>query len=270
MPELPEMETYKNLLNEKIAGQVIQDVIINREKSVNLKPEQYQQELIGQKVNKVERRAKFLIFQLSSGKSLQLHLMLGGLMYLGNDLDNPRRTKQVILSFPHHKLYFIGLRLGYLDLLSEPALQEEFSDLGPEPLEENFTYEVFVSLLEKKRGMLKATLLNQKFIAGIGNCYSDEICYDAKLQPMKKIDELSEGDIKDLYSSLQGVLKKAIELGGYMEMPLYKGDTKTGGYNHRCQVYDREGEKCHRCGNVIIKMEISSRKTFYCPGCQKA
>lgn len=268
MPELPEMETYKRLLTEKLVHNVIKDVEVNRVKSINVQPAQFKSQLINVQLTEIHRRAKHLIFKLSSGKNLLLHLMLGGWMYIGSEADNPDRTKQVIISFGDKKLYFIGLRLGYLYLLTDGELEKELSDLGPEPLDHTLGFPAFRELIESRRGMLKTTFINQKFLSGIGNCYSDEICFEAGLLPMKKADELDEDEIKILYQSMKGVLTRAIQFGGYMEEPLFKGDTKTGGYNEQCRVYDREGEPCLRCSSPIVKEEISSRKTFYCANCQ--
>lgn len=268
MPELPEMETYRQLLGRQLTGLMITEAEINREKSINVPPAEFTRQVQNSTITSIDRRAKHLIFRLSSGKNLLLHLMLGGWMYLGNDEDNPDRTKQVILSFGSRKLYFIGLRLGYLHLLSAEELEKDFEELGPEPLDPGFTAASFAQLLEKKRGMLKTSLVNQHFIAGIGNCYSDEICHQAGLLPMRKIEELSEMEKSRLYSAIKTVFANAIQSGGYMDEPLFKGDLITGGYNERCMVYDRKGESCLRCGSQIVKEEISSRKTFYCPGCQ--
>lgn len=268
MPELPEMETCRQLLGRQLTGLMITEAEINREKSINVPPAEFIRQVQNSTIISIDRRAKHLIFRLSSGKNLLLHLMLGGWMYLGNDEDNPDRTKQVILSFGSRKLYFIGLRLGYLHLLTAQELEKEFEELGPEPLDPGFTAASFAQLLEKKRGMLKTSLVNQHFIAGIGNCYSDEICHQAGLLPMRKIEELSEMEKSRLYPAMKTVFANAIQSGGYMDEPLFKGDLITGGYNERCMVYDREGESCLRCGSRIVKEEISSRKTFYCPGCQ--
>lgn len=171
LPELPEMETYRLLLSERLTGKTITTVEVNREKSINVAVNQFKRELENVKVNNISRRAKHLVFELSTGKFLVLHLMLGGWMYLGNEQDQPDRTKQVILSFGKQKLYFIGLRLGYLHLLDKAGVEQDFSELGPEPLEPNFTKEFFQQILAERRGMLKTTLLNQEFLAGIGNCY---------------------------------------------------------------------------------------------------
>ena len=189
-------------------------------------------------------------------------------MYLGNEHDNPGRTKQVILSFGDMKLYFIGLRLGYLHLLDEQDLQQKFSDLGPEPLETDFTFDAFQDVLQSKRGKLKVTLTDQKTISGIGNLYSDEICFEAKIRPTVTVNSLDKDSMFSVYNSIHTVLNNAVSLGGYMEDPLFLGDQHTGGYNNHILVYDREGEKCRRCGGTIVKTELNSRKCFYCPDCQ--
>jgi formamidopyrimidine-DNA glycosylase len=267
MPELPEMETYKRLLNEKIQGKLITNVEINREKSINVAPDQFTQEVKNTSVIAVERRAKHLIFKLSSGKNLVLHLMLGGWMYFGNDDDQPERTKQIILTFSNGKLYFIGLRLGYLHLFDEQQLKEEFAKLGPEPLDQRFTSPSFLEQVKSRRGMLKTTLVNQSFIAGIGNCYSDEICFDAKLLPTRKMNDLNEVETSNLFNGIISALNRGINQGGYMDDPFFKGDLLTGSY--QTLVYDREGEPCYTCNSKIILEMISSKKTFYCPNCQQ-
>lgn len=269
MPELPEMETYRRMLNERIVGRTITEVEVNREKTVNVPAAQFMAELKGNRVTDVQRRAKYLIFQLNTGQSLLLHLMLGGWMYLGNEEDNPERTKQVILSFGDMKLYFIGLRLGFLHLHHEESLTAELDELGPEPLDHAFTIEKFQELFSGRKGRIKTTLVNQKVIAGIGNCYSDEICHEAGIIPLRTFTELEPSELNSMYHGMKTVFLRAIEAGGYMDQPLFKHDQKTGGYDKQCRVYDREGEACMRCGALIIKEMVSSRKTFYCPNCQK-
>ncbi|WP_102348543.1 DNA-formamidopyrimidine glycosylase [Bacillus sp. Marseille-P3661] len=268
MPELPEMDTYRTLLSKNIGGQIITGVTVNREKSINVPVDHFIDSLLNKKIIDIKRRGKHLIFILETGKALLLHLMLGGWMYLGNQNDNPDRTKQIILNFGDKELYFIGLRLGYLHLHTLEEIDLELSELGPEPLEPSFLLKSFTSLVENKRGKLKTTLADQKFIAGIGNCYSDEICFEAGLKPMKQMNDLDVLQVKRLYDSIRSVLSASIQFGGYMEQPFMKGDTLTGGFDSKCKVYDRENEPCIRCGNPIVKIEISSRKCFYCTICQ--
>ncbi|MFV8829075.1 DNA-formamidopyrimidine glycosylase [Alkalihalobacterium sp. APHAB7] len=266
MPELPEMENYKNLLNQKIQGKAISNVTVTREKTINTNVELFKQSVMNKRVIKVSRRAKHLIFELDSGMNLLLHLMLGGWMYYGNEQDQPDRTKQVTLSFGTEQLFFIGLRLGFLHLINDQKLQDEFKELGPEPLDPSFTYETFVKLVQNRRGMLKTTLVNQSFIAGIGNCYSDEICFQAQLKPTKKFNELKEQQIKALFDAMITIFHSGIQQGGYMDSPFTKDDQLTGKY--QTLVYDREGSPCSRCNGTIILEQVSSRKTFFCQNCQ--
>jgi len=268
MPELPEMENYRRLLNQRIMNQVITDIQINREKSINVPPTLFINNVIHQRVVKVHRRAKHLLFHLQNGQVLLLHLMLGGWMFFGRKEEKPKRTIQIRLSFGNQHLYFIGLRLGYLHLFHEIEVQKQLSDLGPEPLESSFTLEEFLKLMGHKRGRIKAKLLDQEFIAGIGNCYSDEICFDSRILPTREIQELRDEEKDRLYHSIKIVLTAALNHGGYLENPLFNGDTQTGRYNHLCKVYDRENEPCPRCQTPIKKGTISSRKTFYCTVCQ--
>jgi formamidopyrimidine-DNA glycosylase len=270
LPELPEMEHYKLLLLQKLMGKTVSNVEVNREKSINVVPEVFLNKVNGYQIINIERKAKHLLFHLDNGHVLLLHLMLGGWMFFGSEEDKPNRTIQIQLSFGNEHLYFIGLRLGYLHIYnSKAAVEKELADLGPEPLSPNFAFTEFIALIEKRKGRLKTKLVDQQFISGIGNCYSDEICFHAGIIPKRELNELSSSENKQLYESIHYVLKDALRHGGYMENPFFKGDTLTGGYNNLCKVYDREGESCLRCGSQITKEMISSRKTFYCINCQK-
>lgn len=140
--------------------------------------------------------------------------------------------------------------------------------LGPELLDRRMTLERFTALLKGRRGALKSLLVNQHVMAGVGNCYADEIAFEARLLPSALVQNLTTESIARLYESIQKVLTEATEIGGYMEMPFMTGDTITGSYNNQCKVYDREGESCLRDRGTIIKTEQSGRKVFYCPNCQ--
>lgn len=266
MPELPEMETYKTLLGSLIGEKKITGVAIGREKSINVPVDRFTMEVSNQTIKSISRRAKYLIFQLQNGSCLLLHLMLGGWMFFGKDEDKPNRTIQVKLSFGDQHLFFIGLRLGYLHLSSPEKIKEEFKKIGPEPINPHFTVDAFQQLIQKRKGAIKAALINQEVIAGIGNRYSDEILWHAELRPDKKIADFDNQQLALLYNSIQFILQKGINQGGYMENPLYKGDGKTGGYQFF--VHDREGEACLRCQTAIVKEKIFSRKTYFCPNCQ--
>ncbi|MGM0844868.1 MAG: Fpg/Nei family DNA glycosylase [Bacillota bacterium] len=270
MPELPEMEHYKKILIDRLQNKKISQVEIGREKSINVPVNEFTSLVENQTIKNITRRAKHLLFHLDNDVVLILHLMLGGWMFFGSEEEKPDRTIQIRLSFGTQHLYFIGLRLGYLHLYRRmEAVLEKLEGLGPEPLSEDFTEKDFIKLAAKRRGSIKTTLVNQGFLSGIGNCYSDEMCFHAELLPKRKFNELSEKEFRQLFKSMRFILNDAVNSGGYMENPFYPGDSLTGGYNHNCRVYDRDGEPCIRCGNIIIKDLISSKKTFYCPVCQR-
>jgi len=269
MPEIPEMETYKIQLQRRILGKVMTSVQINREKSVNLQVEPFTNQLISRSVTGITRYGKALFFHLSSGHLLFLHLMLGGKLFWGSEDEAPDRTKQVILSFGIERLFFIGLRLGHLHLISEQEYQNHIRDMGPDALSGNFDTEWFLKRLKSKRSPVKVALTDQKFLAGIGNRYSDEICFAAKCDPRKKAYVLTNQEGEQLLLSMRQVLKEAIQAGGYMDTPLYKGDQQTGGYIKLMKVHRREGEPCPRCGTPIKMVEVSSKKTYFCPRCQQ-
>ncbi|MEW9676196.1 bifunctional DNA-formamidopyrimidine glycosylase/DNA-(apurinic or apyrimidinic site) lyase [Lentibacillus sp. L22] len=267
MPELPEMETYKTLLTQQIVGKKITEVIVNRNKSINMDSDEFIQKVLNQKVEAIERRAKYLLFHLENGSCLLLHLMLGGFMFYGKEEERPDRTVQVQLTFGDKHLYFIGLRLGYLHLYS-PEVEGKLKDIGPEPLDVNFSLDTFIEALQQRRGKLKTTLVDQEFLAGVGNRYSDEIAWHAHVLPERHVNDLNDQERNRLFQSIRFILQRAIQYGGYMEQPLFKDDTLTGGYVDNTYVYNREGEACKRCSTPIVKDKISSRKTFFCPICQ--
>jgi formamidopyrimidine-DNA glycosylase len=268
MPELPEMENYKRVLNDKVKGKTITAVGVYREKSVNIKNDRFESEVSGKRIINVERRAKHLLFRLDSGKFLLLHLMLGGWMYYGDDQDKPKYRAQIVLSFGEKRLYFLGLRLGYLHLLTIPEVEEKFTNLGPEPFDARFDEVTFREKTQNKRGVLKSVLVDQNVLSGIGNRYSDEICFAAELLPSRKRNELEASDVSKLYRAVKAVLSEAVQLGGYMDRPFYEGDTLTGRFASHFKVYNAEGKACVRCGQPIIKDKLASRKTFYCANCQ--
>lgn len=268
MPELPEMETYKKLLTEKVGNRQISAAEVLREKTVNLSASVFTNQVEGRRITKISRRAKHLLFELNTGEVLLLHLMLGGWLYYGTEGDRPNHKPQVIFSFGDDRLYFLGLRLGYLHMVNQADLQKKLNELGPEPLEPDFSEEQFCKRISDKRGLLKTTLVDQHFIAGIGNCYSDEICFDAGILPLRKCPQVNEQEQSQLYKSIRSVLLRAVQFGGYMEQPFFKGDSLTGGFDDKCAVYDRENQPCVRCGGLIRKEIISGRKVFYCTMCQ--
>lgn len=269
MPELPEIENYKSHLQRLIGGKTITDVEINREKSINFPTGQFKEQIINQSIMDIDRHGKALFFRLSTGQRLFLHLMLGGKLYFGTNEDVPEHSKQVIVTFGHASLFFIGLRLGYLHLITSNEYDKHIKNLGLDALNGHFSTETFTKALRRKRSSIKTILTDQKFIAGIGNRYSDEICFAAECDPRKKGHEFSEYEGNRILVAMNQVLKEAIQFGGYMDMPLFQGDKLTGAYAEKMKVHGRAEEPCLRCGTKIKMVEISSKKTCFCPVCQR-
>lgn len=264
------MEHYRRALGPLVVGKPIAGGSVEREKSINVAVPEFVRTLQGNRIERIDRLAKHLLFQLASGHALHLHLMLGGSMFYGTPEQKRDRSAQVTLQFTDgRQLYFHGLRLGYLHLVSQDEVGGIAAKLGPDPFDPRLTRERFRSLLRSKRGTLKVTLVDQSIVSGIGNCYSDEICFAARLLPTRRTSGLGEAETNALFAAMRSVLDEATRGGGYMDMPLYEGDVQTGAFDPRCAVYDREDEPCVRCGAPIRFAEVSSRKCFFCEGCQR-
>ncbi len=269
MPELPEMETYRRLLEPRIVQKSILTVEVSREKSLNVTASQFREAVQYQTVTRLERMAKQLIFWLQNDRALVLHLMLGGWMFWGSEDETPKRTVQVMLGFGRERLSLIQLRLGYLHLHDQRGVERIRAKYGPDPFEADFTADRLYDTLSQKRGALKPVLCDQAVLAGIGNCYADEICFVAGIRPTRSCSTLSREECEHLLAAMRSVLQEAVRFGGYMDHPLYQGDTLTGGMTAYLRVYDREGEPCQRCGHEIILETIRSRKTYFCMSCQR-
>ena len=269
MPELPEMETYRRLLEPRIVNRVIMAVEIGREKSLNVSVAQFRDAVLNCRITHLERVAKLLIFWLNGGWGLVVHLMLGGWMFWGSEDDRPKRTIQVMLDFGQEQLSFIQLRLGYLHLHDRQGIDEIKSKYGPDPFAPHLTPDALYNKFSAKRGALKPVLCDQAMLAGIGNCYSDEICFAAGILPTRSCATLTKVDCENLLLAMRNVLQEALQNGGYMEHPLYTEDKLTGGAAAHLRIYDRDGEPCVRCGNLIKLETIHSRKTYFCVSCQR-
>ncbi len=300
MPEIPEMEIYKNYLNQWIKDKKINEVNVLRAKSVNLESTQFCKKVIGKQIIGISRRGKYLIFHLNDGHFLLTHMMLDGRLYLltidaetlkeneGNksvDLwakifqSSAEDLKQSIKELPGKAsvvfgltedtvLFFCNLTLGYLHYLNQDELETKLRELGEDPLDPDFSAQSFSHLLTGKRGMIKPWLMNPKNISGVGNAYSNEALFGAGILPTRLIPAISRTDKANLFNSLVNIIKDSIRLGGDMEEPFAKWDNLTGGYNAYFKVYDRAGEPCLVCREAIQRAEVGGRNAFFCPHCQ--
>ena len=294
MPELPEVETIRRQLLKEAVGKKIKEVEVKMPKLVYFDGRKsdvknFKKNLEGAKIERANRRAKILIITLSSEYSLLVHLKLTGqLIYRAKNgatkrgghpwppaaIDVPNKWTHIIFYFiDGAKLYFNDLRqFGYMKLVptGEVEEQKEIKNLGPEPLEKNFTIALFYQMLKKRaKAKIKPLLLDQNFISGIGNIYADESLFYAKIQPTRPAGELSEEEVKNLHQGIKTILKKSIASGGTSVDTYVTLSGKKGGYEKYLKVYGRKGKKCFRCGGIIKRIRLGSRSAHFCPQCQK-
>ena len=289
MPELPEVETIIRDLKKEVLGRTLVGVWTDFSKMIKLpkKFEQFKKEIKGKKIQKIWRRGKNIIFDLSDNKILLIHQKLTGHLLLGKwELkggewkslisgpladDSMNRFLHLIFSLDDgYQLALSDLRkFAKVELLDKATLKKELSSFGPEPLEKNFTFEKFKKCLKDKKGKIKQVLMNQEVIAGIGNIYSDEILWEAKIHPFKDTSELSYNELRRIYQAMREILPKAIKAGGESISDFRRIFGEKGGFDSLRKVYRREGEKCSRCGTIIKRIKLAGRSAHFCPECQK-
>ena len=287
MPELPEVETVVRGLNRLILKKKIAQVKHNWPKSFPNLEKDVNDFMIGAEILKVQWRGKAIIIKLNNGWVLVTHLrMTGQIVYRGEENwgaghpnddflnDLPNKSTRVEIDFEDQtKLFFNDQRkFGYMKLLPEPEIEELsfFQKLGPEPLEDNFTVEIFKErLLKKKNSLVKPTILDQSVIAGVGNIYADEALWRAKIHPETRIKDFSNIDFKNLHESIRFVMNKSIEKGGSTDRNYVNADGSRGNYLEYAAVYHKNGQPCKRCGTEISKIRVGGRGTHFCENCQK-
>lgn len=286
MPELPEVETVRIGLQSLIVGQTINDVTVYESKSLPASPRDVTAFVRGATITSISRRAKVLLVQLSTNYTLVIHLkMTGQLVYRGessfgaghpNDSligELPDRSTRVSLQLSNGgTLYFNDQRkFGWIKLF--PTTEVPFIDFmqayGPEPLEPAFTADVlFERLQRRRRTNIKAALLDQTVLAGIGNIYADEALWGAKIHPKTLVQELTKALVKILWQEIRFVLALSIEKGGSTDRNYVNAEGKRGSYIDFARVFRREGKDCSRCGSEIVKMRVAGRGTHICLNCQ--
>ncbi len=280
MPELPEVETISQQLARKIKGKKIKKIEVRLKKVIQARSFNFfKNQVEGAKIKKVWRRAKMIIIDLNNNYSLVGHLKLTGQLFFVKELkpENLKKYTHLIYHFSDKScLIYNDLRqFGYVKIIKTADLDKFFQEkkLGPEPLDKNFTLEKFKTLLKQKpRSRIKILLMDQSFLAGIGNIYAQEICWGAKVQPQRRINTLIDKEIKLIYTCLIKILKQAIKDKGTTAADEHYQDTagKKGKYVFKLKVYQKQGEKCSRCKKGMIqRINLGGRGTSYCPICQK-
>ena len=295
MPELPEVQTTVNDLNRKIKGLTITGIWTDWPKYLK---KGFEKEVTGRKIEKIWRIGKNIIFDLSGGKIMLIHQKMTGHLLIGHwqiKNNQPISTEKGLLAEKVndyiHAIFWLsdrpsfakateGKMMGFSDLRKFGKILvtdkkdfdnlKDLKDIGPDPLTPKFGFNEFKSLISKKRGPIKKILMDQNVVSGIGNIYSDEILFVAKIHPLKKAEKLGDKELRAIFEAAKKILKKAIKLRGTSTSDYRDTAGKAGRYTEVRLVYQREGEKCpQRCGGTIKRLKINGRSAHFCPYCQK-
>jgi len=302
MPELPEVETVARGLRASLVGRTIVEVEVRWARSVippdrsteaspmSLRPEcsgersvethsaeplaeaptTFARRLTGQTIADVGRRGKWVVIALNGGDTLLIHLRMTGRLVLEPEgCPEDRHVRVLFFLDDGRRLRFSDMRkFGRLWLVSDPT--DVLGDLGPEPLADDFTAARLKEMLARRRGRIKPLLLNQRFLVGLGNIYTDEALWRASIHPLRRVDTLAPTEVVRLHRAIRSVLRAAIASGGttLVDGGYQQSDGQAGEFASKLAVYGRSGQPCPRCGTIIERIRVSQRGTYFCPCCQ--
>ena len=276
MPELPEVETVCRGLAPVLEGRVLIRVEQRIDALRRPLPPDFASRIEGRRVNRVGRRGKYILFHLDSGDVVIIHLGMSGRMTIhAGDAPEPARHDHVVFHTDrgHHIVFNDARRFGAMDLAREIALHRHplLAHLGLEPLGNEFNGETLAALLKGRRTPIKAALLDQRLIAGIGNIYASEILYHARLSPRRMAYTVAGARVERLAAAVGDVLRDAIAAGGSSLRDYVQASGELGYFQHRFAVYGRAGEPCPGCdcGAAIRRIVQAGRSSFYCPRRQR-
>lgn len=274
MPELPEVETVKRSLEPLVKGKQIEDVEVLCAKIIkNIEPAAFKEKVRGRMIIGVERRGKYLLFQLDRGLTLVIHLrMTGQLTVCDREFPLSKHTHVLFHLSSGEDWRFTDMRKFGLIYLVPTGCWETIKGLqglGYEPLSPEFTLESLSKLVAGKKGILKAFLLDQSQIAGIGNIYADEILYEARLHPQREVKSLQTQELKRLYQAIRLKIAEGIKYRGTSLRDYVDGRGQKGGFQEKLMVYSHRGEPCARCGTQLQRIVVAGRGTVFCPHCQQ-
>lgn len=284
MPELPEVEIIKLNLQRKLVGLKIQKIDIPSQKSFLGESKH----VIGQKVLKLERKAKLLIIDLSGNLSLLFHLKMSGQLvwvkagdkFIGGHPTEdmfgglPNKSTRVIFDFSDgSKLYFNDQRkFGWIKIVDRQQVAGNIliNRLGPEPLEKGFTWQVLKENLQKHKSQpVKIAIMDQSVISGVGNIYANEACFNAKIDPSTKVEKLTDKQLRALHEGIIRALKDGIKYGGSTRVHFVDPEGHKGYFLDYAYVYGRDKHPCRICKTEIKKIRLDGRGTYFCSHCQR-
>lgn len=274
MPELPEVENIILGLKNLLKNCIINSVVIFEPKMIAFPViEKFSKNIKNKKILDITRRGKYILFHLSDDKILVIHLrMTGKLLVKPEEEDRNKHTHLIFKLNSDDDLRFNNIRkFGRVYLIDSDHYEDAggLAELGPEPLAEDFDLGNFKKIFEGRSGKIKPLLLNQKFIAGLGNIYTDEVLFRSGIHPMRKADTLSDEELENLYNSIRKILKLGIEYNGTTFSDYVNAFGEKGSFQEKLKVYQREGKDCLECDGEIEKEKVGGRSSYYCSQCQK-
>jgi formamidopyrimidine-DNA glycosylase len=270
VPELPEVEYVARQLQAELIGRRFTAVHVRWERAIaGVEAHELEARLRDRQVVAIGRRAKYLLIELDNGETLVIHRrMSGNLLLVAQGDDDPYTRVEFTLDDGRRLLYTDPRKFGRLILVTEAERPALFAQLGPEPLEPSFTPAVLAKRLEGRRSAIKALLLDQTVMAGLGNIYADEALFRAGIHPLRRGDSLDAAEIERLQQGIQAVLRMGIDHGG-TTFGRHRGVYNEVGRNlEHVEVYRRTGQPCPRCGTPIERITIAQRGSHFCPHCQ--
>ncbi len=287
MPELPEVETVRRQLQQYLPGKKVATVEVFHSKTVG-HSETIEADLYEHTISAIDRVGKLLIFSFLNAPDLYLlaHLKMtgqfffvddsvitgGGHTYQSTELNHlPNRHTRLTIHFSDHtQLHFNDMRLfGYVRVANATAMEQARSQFGPEPIAPDFTSDTVVARLRKRTSPIKAVLLDQSLIAGLGNIYVDETLWAAKVRPSRRANRLSKAQATEICEHARTILTQAIAAGGTTFKNFLDTGGQHGNYTDYLHVFGKQGTPCPRCGTTITKVKLAGRGTHFCPGCQR-
>ena len=272
MPELPEVETIKEHLEELVVGAEVERAEVLYRNLVELPSvEEFEHRLSGVKITGARRRAKHLIVGFDSGDSLVLQLKIGGQLLLVPPVEEPTKNLMLVLHLDGDLRLFLRDETEFTRarLLDERELEERLSGLGPEPFSEEFTAGYLKEKIGGRRAQIKPLLLDQKVVSGIGNIYVDEILYDARLHPRRKANTISGEEWEALHAAIRKNLAAGIEHRGTTVRLYFDVLGRPGDHQNHLRVFEKDGEPCPgECGGKVVREKVGGRATHLCPACQ--
>jgi formamidopyrimidine-DNA glycosylase len=274
MPELPEVETVARGLQREVAGRRVVSVTLGKTDFMD-NPGEIERLLPGTEIRSVERYGKFMLLRLRRSEAeentaLLVHLgMTGGMMPMAAGEAQAKHTHLVALLDDGRELRYVDpRRFGRIAMLEGEALEKELVRFGADPLE--VSLDEFVRRIESRKAQIKALLLNQEVLRGVGNIYADESLWKAKIHPAQIGARIPREKLRTLYRELQAILRKAIVLRGSSISDFLDAQGAPGEYQQHHRAYGREGKSCYRCKTPIRRITVAGRSSYFCPHCQKA